>query len=203
METTLQLTNDEQNILESLYGKQTGGYNPHKLDAIETLSAHESKFFEGKNFLSPHFFIHTLYKVRGTVSPIKFSLAVTKLVDETENLRANFCNVGTRTVKVIRPAAFVKPEIIFRNLTNSEDIEDDFRKIFEADSRRDINLEIEPLIRFAVYKTGGDEFAVLVTLAQIVAESFDAEKSRRTSRLLDKNSRQRAADFQTALRATF
>ena len=176
MDITLQLTDDEQNVLKHVYGAQTGGYNPHKLDAIETLSAHESKFFEGKNFLSPHFFIHTLYKVRGTVSPIKFSLAVTKLVDETENLRANFCNVGTRTVKVIRPAAFVKPEIIFRNLTNSEDIEDDFRKIFEADSRRDINLEIEPLIRFAVYKTGGDEFAVLVTLAQIVAESFDAEK---------------------------
>ena len=172
----MQLTNDEQNILESLYGKQTGGYNPHKLEAIKNLSAQESKFFTGNNFLSPHSFVHTLYKVRGTVTPIKFNLAVTKFIADNENLRANFCNVGTRTIKVIRPAEFVKPEIIFRNLSNSEDIEADFRKIFEADARRDMDIEREPLIRFAVYKTGDEEFAVLVTFAQLIAAGFDAEK---------------------------
>ncbi|MBR4382679.1 MAG: hypothetical protein IKP64_03885 [Selenomonadaceae bacterium] len=176
METTLQLTADEQNILESVYGKQTGGYNPHKLDAIKTLSAHESKFFAGNNFLSPHSFVHTLYKVRGTVTPIKFSVTVTKFIADNENLRANFCNVGTRIIKVIRPSALVKPEIIFRNLTNSEDIEEDFRKIFEADLRRDMDIQTEPLIRFAVYKTGDNDFAVLMTLAQLIADNFDAEK---------------------------
>ena len=175
METTLQLTADEKIILEGVYGKQTSGYNPHKLEAVKNLSAHEKTFFEGKNFLSPHFFIHTLYKVRGTVSPIKFSLTVTKFINDNENLRANFCNVGTRTVKVIRPVNSVKPEIIFRNLTNTEDLDDDFRKIFEADSRRDVDLERDPLIRFGVYKTSDEEFAVLVTLAQLVADSFDAE----------------------------
>ncbi|MBR1647623.1 MAG: hypothetical protein IJ685_12745 [Selenomonadaceae bacterium] len=173
---TVKLTDDEQKILDSVYGKQTGGYNPHKLVAIEPLTAQEEKFFAGNNFLSPYFFSHTLYKVRGSVSPIKLSVTVTRFFDDNENLRVNFCNVGTRTVKVIRPVGSVKPEIIFRNLTNSEDIDEDFRKIFEADARRDINLASDPLIRFAVYKTGDDEFAVLVTTAQLIAQAFDAGK---------------------------
>ncbi|MBR2518970.1 MAG: hypothetical protein IKE46_04190 [Selenomonadaceae bacterium] len=175
METTLQLTNDEKNILEGVYGKQTSGYNPHRLEAIKNLSAQEKTFFEGRTFLSPHFFVHTLYKVRGSVSPVKFNFVVSKIFDDNENLRANFCDVGTRTVKVIRSSEQVKPEVIFRNLTDSADLDDDFRKIFEADSRRDLDLRLDPLIRFAVYKTSENEFAVLVTLAQLIAESFDAE----------------------------
>ena len=175
METTLQLTADEKIILEGVYGKQTSGYNPHKLEAVKNLSAHEKTFFEGKTFLSPHFFVHTLYKVRGSVSPVKFNFVVSKIFDENENLRANFCDVGTRTVKVIRSSDLVKPEVIFRNLTDSADLDDDFRKIFEADSRRDLDLRLDPLIRFAVYKTSENEFAVLVTFAQLIADSFDAE----------------------------
>lgn len=174
---TLELTIDEQNILESVYGKQ-GGYNPRKLEAIKDLTAHEKKFFEEKNFVSPHFFVQTLYKVLGTVRPIKFNLAVNRMLNDNENLRANFCNVGTRTVKVIPPETSVKPEIIFRNLTatDTDELNDEFGKILEADMRRDCDLRHDPLIRFAVYKTSEEEFAVLVTLAQVIADNFDAEK---------------------------
>ena len=177
----LQLTRDEKNILESVYGLKIGdlnGYNPNKLETVLEPTAGEKKFFADKNFVSAHFFVQTLYKVRGTVSPMNFNRAVNRLLDENENLRANFCNVGTRTVKVIRAAEFVRPEIIFRNLTqtDADELDDEFRKILEADIRRDIDIRHEPLIRFAVYRTAAEEFAVLVTLAQIVAESFDAEK---------------------------
>lgn len=67
--------------------------------------------------------------MRGSISPIKFSLAVTRILDENETLRANFCNVGTRTVKVIKPAVVVKPETIFRNLTRTDktELDDDCR----------------------------------------------------------------------------
>ena len=176
----LRLTPDEKNILESVYGRQVsdGGYNPHKLEAIKNLDAHEKKFFAEKNFVSPNFFVQTLYKVQGTVSPLKFNVAVNHLLKENENLRANFCNVGSRTIKVIRPQNSVKPEIIFRNfvLVEDDELDDEFRKILEADMRRDCDLRHDPLIRFAVYKTGDDECAVLVTLAQVVAQNFDAEK---------------------------
>ena len=177
---TLHLTHDEKNILESVYGRQVSGvgYNPRKLEAVMDLNAHEKKFFAEKNFVSPHFFVQTLYKISGTVSPLKFNLAVNHLLKDNENLRANFCNVGTRTIKVIRPENFVKPEIILRNFmqVDADEFDDEFRKILEADMRRDCDIRHDPLIRFAVYKTGEEESAVLVTLAQLIAESFDAEK---------------------------
>ncbi len=176
-----QLMPDEIKILESVYGRQTFdnvSYNPRRLESVEDLNAQEMKFFEDQNFVSPHFFVQSLYKVRGTVSPIKFNITVNKLIAENENLRANYCDLVTRTVKVIRPAAFVKPEAIFRNLTqtNKNDLDADFMKIFEADMRRDIDIRHDPLIRFAVYRTSMEEFSVLVTVAQLVADSFNAEK---------------------------
>ena len=179
--TTMQLTSDEQNVLESLYGRQLdglGGYNPRKLEAVCELSAQEKKFFADKNFMSPYFFVQTLYKIHGSISPIKFNIAVTRLIAENANLRVNFCDLGMRTVKVIRPAIAIKPEVIFRNLTqkNKDELDDDFRKIFEADMRREVDLRHDPLIRFAVYRTGHNDCAVFVTIAQLIADSFDAEK---------------------------
>ncbi|MBR4642492.1 MAG: hypothetical protein IKO74_07175 [Selenomonadaceae bacterium] len=178
METIL-LTPDEENVLESVYGRQTSsGYNPNNLEAVTELNAQEKKFFAGRNFVSPHFFVQTLYKVRGSIGTMKFNIAVNRLLNDNENLRANFCNVGTRTVKVIRPKGSVKPEIIFRNLIQNDrdELNDEFRKILEADMRRDCDLRHDLLIRFAVYRTDEEEFAVLVTLAQVISDSFDAKK---------------------------
>ena len=181
METALQLTSDETKILESVYGRQIddlSGYNPRKLTAVLDLGDRERKFFAGKNFVSPHFFVQTLYKIRGNINPMKFRRAVNRLIDDNENLRVNFCNVGKRTVKVIRPATAFQPEILFRNMkqTDADDLDDEFRKILEADMRRDLDIRHDLLIRFAVYQTSDDEFAVLVTLAQLIADAFDAEK---------------------------
>lgn len=181
METILQLSFDEKKVLESIYGRQidgVGGYNPRKLESIKDLTATERRFFAGKNFVSPYFFVQTLYKIRGIVNPVKFNIAVNKMLAEDENLRANFCNLGTRTIKVINSAAVVKPEVIFRNLTTSDadELDDTFRKILEADMRRNVDLRHDPLIRFAIYKTSEQEFAVLVTIAQLISESFDVEK---------------------------
>jgi len=181
MENILQLTNDEKNVLESVYGRHMVGgmgYNPNKFEAIEPLNEQEEKFFSGKNFISPHFFVQTLYKVSGTINPMKFNTTVYQMIKENENMRANFCNLGTRTIKVIKPVENVKPEIIFRNLmqTDEDELDDEFRKILEADMRRDCDMRHDPLIRFAVYKTNSEEFAVLVTIAQVIADNFNAKK---------------------------
>lgn len=181
MNIPLRLTQDEKKILESVYGRQLNdltGYIPNELETIVELNATEQKFFAGKNFVSPHFFVQTLYKVRGNPSPMKFNIAVNNLLAENENLRVNFCNVGTRTVKVIHPTTSVRAEIIFRNLeqTDADELDDVFRKVMEADMRRDFDLRHDALIRFAVYRTSNEEFAVLVTFAQLIADSFDAEK---------------------------
>ena len=180
METTLTLTTDERNALESVYGAQISGvgYNPRQLESIADLNEQERKFFAGKNFVSPHFFIQTLYKVGGKISPIKFTLAVNQLLKNNKNLRVNFCNVGTRTLKVVLPETAINTETVFRNLTqvDADDLDDTFRKILEADMRRNVDLRHDPLIRFSVYKTSDEQFAVLVTIAQLISESFNAEK---------------------------
>ena len=173
------LTPAEKNVLNSVYGRQTligSGYNPNQLENISELNAHERKFF-AKNFVSPHFFIQTLYKVKGTISTIKFNRVVHSLIQD-ENLRVNFCNVGSRVLKVVKPFAAVKPEIIFRNLalTDKDELDDEFRKILEADMRRDFDIQNDFLIRFGVYKTDDEEFAVIITLAQLIANNFDADK---------------------------
>jgi len=178
--TLLNLTPDEQSILESVYGRQVQGvgYNPRKLEDIKDLTTQEQKFFTGKNFVTSHFFVQTLYKVRGSVNPLKFNLSVNRLISTNENLRVNFCDLGTRTVKVIRPATFVKPEVVFRNLMNVKTINlnEEFKKIFEAEVRREVDLRYDPLIRFAVYKTSPKEFALFVTIAQIIFDKFDEEE---------------------------
>ena len=140
------------------------------------LSNHERKFF-AKNFVSPHFFVQTLYKIKGSISIVKFNRVVRALVQD-KNLRVNFCNVGKRFLKVVKPVINVKPEIVFRNLmqTDKDELNDDFRKILEADMRRDFDIQNDFLIRFAVYKTDDEEFAVLITVAQLIANNFDADK---------------------------
>ena len=173
------LTADEKNILNSVYGNQIfdgSGYNPNKLEIISELSNHERKFF-AKNFVSPHFFVQTLYKIKGSISIVKFNRVVRALVQD-KNLRVNFCNVGKRFLKVVKPVINVKPEIVFRNLmqTDKDELNDDFRKILEADMRRDFDIQNDFLIRFAVYKTNDEEFAVLITVAQLIANNFDADK---------------------------
>ncbi|MBR1645725.1 MAG: hypothetical protein IJ685_02995 [Selenomonadaceae bacterium] len=181
MENFMQLNPDEKTVLESVYGRQVVsgvGYNPRQLEAIKDLTTQEKKFFTNKNFVSPNFYVQTLYKVSGNINPMKFNVAVNRIINETENLRANFCNVGTRTIKVIYPKNIIRPEIVFRNVAEADDDElnEIFTRLLEADMRREFDLRHDPLIRFSVYKTSDQNFAVLVTLAQLISDSFDSEK---------------------------
>lgn len=175
-----QLSTAEKNIIENTYGRQIFGgvgYNPNKLEEILDLSPNEKKFF-AKNFVSPNFFVQTLYKINFNISPVKFNAVVKNLVHENKNIRANFCNLGSRTVKVIKPENLVKPEVIFRNLmeTDRDNLNDLFGKILEADMRRDCDIRYDSLIRFAVFKTNDNECAVLITFAQLISEYFNADK---------------------------
>ena len=179
MDFQTNLSADEKFIIENTYGKQNFigvGYNPNKLEEILDLTTTEKKFF-AKNFISSNFFVQSLYKINFNISPIKFNAVVNDFISENKNLRANFCNVGSRTVKVIKSGS-IKPEIVFRNLMNvdKDDLNDTFRNILEADMRRDLDIRFDLLIRFAVFKTDQSECAVLITCAQIISEYFNAEQ---------------------------
>lgn len=180
MDFNAKLSANEKSVLENVYGKQilSGiGYSPNQIDDILDLNSNEKKFFN-KNFVSPHFFVQTLYKVNFVVSPIKFNSFVRNFIRENKNLRANFCNLGSRVVKVIKAEHSFKLDIVFRNLTSvdQDELNDSLRNILEADMRRDCDIRTDPLIRFAVFKTNNSECAILITFAQLISDYFDGEK---------------------------
>lgn len=176
----MELNSDEKKFLERIYGRQFQeheGYKPKQIAAILDLTAEEQRFFSGKNFVSPNFSVQTLYKVSGKIIPLKFNRAVHSLMVEAKNFRANFCNVGSRTVKVIFDEKRSIPEIVYRNLSQyaGEELDDLLTKIMEADRRLNFDLQNGDLVRFSVFHTAENEFAVLVTMPQIISGSFDSK----------------------------
>lgn len=174
----MEITAEEKKILEQIYGKlvASNGYSQNQIAEIRELTAEESRFFDRKNFVSPHFCVQTLYKFKGEISPNKFNRAVKSLVTEDENFRANFCNVGTRTLKIIFERREIIPEIVFRNLKlDAEELDETLIKIAEADRRLNFDIQRGNLIRFLVFRTAENEAAILITLSQLIAKRFNSE----------------------------
>ncbi len=174
----MEITAEEKNILEQIYGKFVldSGYSQNQITEIQELTPEESRFFDRKNFISPHFCVQTLYKVKGEISPLKFNRAVRNLVDEDKNFRANFCNVGARTLKVIFTNREIISEIVFRVLKlEGEELDETLIKILEADRRLDFDIVRGNLIRFSIFRTDENEAAVLITVSQLISQRFNAE----------------------------
>lgn len=174
----MEITAEEKNILEQFYGISITStrFNQSQIEEIRDLTAEERRFFERKNFVSPHFCVQTLYKIQGEISPLQFNRAVNSLVTEDENFRANFCNVGTRTLKVIFKRREIIPEIIFRSFKlDAEELDETLIKIMEADRRLDFDIQRGSLIRFSAFRTGENESAVLITVSQLISKRFDSD----------------------------
>lgn len=174
----LELTAEEKFQLEQIYGRQitsTVGYNPNQIESIEELTAYEKVFFAQKNFISPYFSVQTLYKVKGDITPIKFNRVVHDMVKTNSHFRTNFCDIGDRIIKVIFAERRKLPDVIYRTLSQTEpdEIDETLTKIMEADRRVHFDLKHGNLIRFSIFKTDSEEFAVLVTISQLIANNFD------------------------------
>ena len=172
------LTIEEQRDLEKAYGRQiisSTGYNPNKIEKIEELTPAERFFFTQKNFISPHFSVQTLYKVQGEITPLRFNRVVHDMIKADEIFRTNFCEISGRMIKVVFEERHERPEIVYRTLaqTDPEDIDDTLTKIMEADRRVEFDLKHGHLIRFSIFKTNESEFAVLITMAQLLAPHFE------------------------------
>lgn len=174
----LELTLDEKIQLEQVYGRQitgTSGYAPNKIEKIEDLTAEESRFFAQKNFISPYFSVQTLYKIKGEITPIRFNRVVHDMIKANEIFRSNFCELDNRVVKIVFAERRILPEVVYRTFaqTESDEIDETLTKIMEADRRVNFDLKFGNLIRFGIFKTAEKEFAILVTMSQLIANSFD------------------------------
>ena len=74
----LELNSAEQAIINQTYGRQFGGnlgYGSNQIEKVVELTPKEARFFTQKHFISPYFAVQTLYKIRGNVTIMKFSVA--------------------------------------------------------------------------------------------------------------------------------
>ena len=174
----MEITAEEKNILGQIYGKfvSSSGYSQNHIEEVRELTAEERRFFERKNFISPNFCVQTLYKVTGKISPMNFNRVVKNLVVEDENFRANFCNVGSRTLKIIFANRDIISEMVFRVLElDADELDETLIKIMEADRRLNFDIQRGSLIRFSIFRTAENEAAVLVTLSQLISSRFNSE----------------------------
>ena len=171
-----ELSKSEQEILKQIYGLQfsgSRGYNPHTITYIEEINEKEKPFFDKNNLISTNQFVQKLYKIGGNLIPLRFNLAVSNLVKNTEEMRMNYCQVDNRTLKVFFEQRQEMPEIIYRNLENTPSIDDTIKNIIEADMRKNLDLRYDNLIRFSVFHTDDEEYAVLMTIARLIENTFD------------------------------
>lgn len=173
-----ELLEDEQRVLEQVYGSycdNSKGTPQNKIVEVYELSDDERWFFKHKRFISPYLFQQTLYKVRGNILPLRLNSAIHRVFEQTEILRCNYCSVGNRAVRVVFQTRDKLPLPVYRSLidVDPEDVDSTLKTIMEADMRDPFDLREGNLVRFAVFRTGDAECAVLVTAAKIIADRID------------------------------
>lgn len=172
-----ELSDREKDILEDTYGRQPrseSDYTRNRILAVRELTREEQKYFAHKTFMSATFITQILYKLKGNLIPLKFNRALYRLTEQLESLRTNYCPVDNRMMAVLFSQSRDLPDTVYRNLADldADEINNALNRIMEADMRQNFDLTYGNLIRFAVYRTGRDEYAVLVTATHFAVEVF-------------------------------
>ena len=180
----LQITDfspEERQIIQHFYGNQLHSlrsFSPKKLDYLRDITDDEKEFFSHRADKLTGSLLQTLYKIKGKVVPLRFNRALNVLSQHDDALRMNFCDVGSRILAVVFHERMEMPEITYRNLenVNGSQLDDILKSLMEADMRRDFDPKNGPILRFSVYHTGEDEYAVVVTGIQAMLYNFDVRK---------------------------
>ncbi len=186
-ETTVRfnmLPESDKTRLCEVYGPQPQkGYAAYRIDHVRELTPYEAWFFGRGNFLSPCFLTQTLYKLQGTLLPLRFTHALRKFSLEEDVLRTNYCDMGDRVLAVVTKERKNTETVFYQNLQghSPEEINATLRKATAALLRYPFNIEKGELLRIVVFHTGKDEYAVLVTAAQIILDRFDIREIIRTA----------------------
>lgn len=162
-----------QQMLTAKYGiqsKNLGGFSKYAIDYIRSLTDNEKMFFQEKSFLTPHFLTQSLYKLKGNFQPVRFNAALKETVKKNPALRTNYTQLDDTFIAVVFEKRTELPSVNFRSLItiDSEEIDKTLRTIMEADMRENFDLIRGSLIRFSIYKTQEDEYAILVTMSHLI-----------------------------------
>lgn len=176
-----ELTPAEQQVLMGKYGiqpKSGGGFSRYMIDYVREITGDEKIFFQEKSFLSPHFVTQSLYKLRGNLQPIMFNRILKNQISKLEGLRTNYVQLNDKIVAVVFENRVDLPPVNFKSMItmDEDDIDSSLRTIMEADMREPFDLVRGHLIRFSIYKTKEDEYAVLATMAHLIFPYVDLTK---------------------------
>ncbi|WP_303840831.1 condensation domain-containing protein [Selenomonas ruminantium] len=176
------LAPEERQVIEHFYGNQVHSlrsFSPKQLIYMRDITDDEREFFsqQDSNKLTGSL-LQMLYKIKGKLVPLRFNRALNVLSQHDEALRMNFCDVGKRILAVVFQERMEMPEIVYRNLEKIKgaQLDDTLKSLMEADMRRDFDPKSGPIMRFSVYHTGEDEYAVVVTGIQAMLYNFDVRK---------------------------
>lgn len=172
----------EQNVLEQIYGAQASGaqgYSPNHIVYVRELTPAEAGLFSQSSMMRPvGSMMQNLYKIRGRLLPPHFNRALHTMVRECDALRLNYCPVGERVLAVVLQERRNIAPVVYRNLehVDPDDLDATLRRIMDADMRQGFDVRHGILLRFSVFHTKGDEYAVLVTGVQAMMTNFDVRQ---------------------------
>ena len=172
------LTEEEKARIESIYGPQPlfdhALFSSCEINSVNFLTSAEEWFFEDDTLVSPYFTVQTVYKFRGNFTPIKFNLELGRLIEREPFLRSNYIRLGGLTLRVVvnRKSA---TSIFYRNISSqtAKEINSSINMFVDTDMRREFDLEKGELFRIAVFRTGEDEYAVVLTILAMIKKHFD------------------------------
>lgn len=170
------LSESEQKRLAEVYGAQPlTGYSAHRIEYVRVLTPRESWFFSGSNFLSPGFLTQAVYKLEGVLSPMRFNRALHALDARAAGLRTAYCDMGDRVLAIVFQRREHMDGVHCQFLRTEDDaaINAAIWKAAESEIRQPFDIMRGLSVRFAIFHTGEQEYAVIVTGAQIVMERLD------------------------------
>lgn len=143
------------------------------IEDVAPLSKTQEWFFYQQDVVSPSFYIQSLFKVNGIITPKEFSEHINQIVANTPILRTVFLQTMRRGLQVVLKGRTV--EITYHSLENlhKDDLNQTIENIMDADRRRGFDITKERLLRISVLRTGLREYAVLVAQPQIIADGWD------------------------------
>ncbi len=128
-------------------------YYAHPIVEIRTLTKSESWFFHHKGFVSPNFCVQLLYKVKGHVTRSHLNRSIYELIADNPDLRANYCPMPRRILKIIFKDRH--PKIIYQNINrlSNESIQKSLDRLMQKDRLEGFDLLNEALFRITIFHT--------------------------------------------------
>ncbi len=162
-----ELYNQQENVLE------------HNIEYLRELSTDEKGVFSTKGGSAPiGSVLQIIYKISGKLVPLHFNVAVDRAFVQEEILRTNYVLINDMIMAVVKKKRNPPLEIAYQNLKelDDEELDVELRKSMAADKRLGFDLTKGQLVRFSVFNTREDEYAVIVTTLEAIAFKLDFHK---------------------------